>query len=196
MSSAKLLSCSIRDSQLTDYDISDFNAHEEPHYHTVLTNQQLPPQKPSALQEQRRRTTADSDDYVKVSEPIYDYPPKTEKKRISPTEAAQLQELYQEYDLGLDINVPGAASVQKPPPPGQHHRTVQVQNQQTQPNVIARQDSIPQSPQSVINVPISRRTEVPIQIQHQQQPGNQAFTYNVPIQERDDPRNLTTADMS
>ncbi|CAI2336127.1 unnamed protein product [Caenorhabditis sp. 36 PRJEB53466] len=185
----------VRDSQLTDYDISDFNAHEEPHYHTVLTNQQLQQQRPSAIQEERRRTTADSDDYVKVSEPIYDYPPKTEQKRISPTEAAQLQELYQEYDLGLDI--PGVAPIATKPPQ-QQQRPIQIQQQQVitnQPNVMIRQDSVPQSPRTVINVPISRKTEVPIQGQPQQQGSQPAFSYNVPVQVKDDPRNLATADL-
>ncbi|EFP09001.1 CRE-CPNA-1 protein [Caenorhabditis remanei] len=207
----------VRDSQLTDYDISDFNAHEEPHYHTVLTPQQLQyqqqqqllqqqqQQRPSAIQEERRRTTADSDDYVKVSEPIYDYPPKTTPtetvppKRISPTEAAQLQELYQEYDLGLDL--PGVAPIGgKPPVQQQGTRPLLIQQQQVQspgPNfnqgvqgVAIRQNSVPESPRTVINVPISRKTDVPIQQNQQNQ-----FSYNVPIQVKDDPRNLATADL-
>ncbi|CCD64642.1 Copine family protein 1 [Caenorhabditis elegans] len=194
----------VRDSQLTDYDISDFHAHDEPHYHTVLTPQQLQQnqqqhQQPSAID--RRRTTADSDDYVKVSEPIYDYPPKgheapvAEPKRISPTEAAQLQELYQEYDLGLDL--PGVAPIQGvAKPPVQQRTPLQIQQQvvqnvQNQPNMMARQNSVPESPRTVINVPISRKTDVPIQVQQQQ---NQ-FSYNVPIQVKDDPRNLATADL-
>ncbi|ULU03986.1 hypothetical protein L3Y34_017052 [Caenorhabditis briggsae] len=272
----------IRDSQLTDYDISDFHAHDEPHYHTVLTPQQLQQQqqtRPSAIQEERRRTTADSDDYVKVSEPIYDYPPKAGEpipvKRISPTEAAQLQELYQEYDLGLDL--PGVAPIGKPPqgrpalvhqqqvgqgpfaqgqgilgqgqgpypqasfaqgqgPQGQgqgplaHGQGQFIQGQGplgqgTGPypqgsfaqgqgplgqgqgqfyqgqgphspgqgplaqGVVTRQNSVPESPRTVINVPISRKGhEVPIQ-----------FSYNVPIQgsgpQNDDPKNLATADL-
>ncbi|EGT59243.1 hypothetical protein CAEBREN_28449 [Caenorhabditis brenneri] len=276
----------VRDSQLTDYDISDFNAHEEPHYHTVLTPQQQFQQaqqqqtRPSAIQEERRRTTADSDDYVKVSEPIYDYPPpKTPEvavapKRISPTEAAQLQELYQEYDLGLDL--PGVVPIgvgkqgqqggqgAQPPfgqagpqhgaqaqPPfgqavfgqqgqagqagqgvfgqagqaGQHGQppfgqpafaqqgpqhgaqgqppfgqAAQApfgqgaqppfgqQGAQGQPippprgqGIVIRQNSVPDSPRTIINVPISRKTDVPIQIQQ--------------VQVQDDPRNLATADL-
>ncbi|CAP38597.1 Protein CBR-CPNA-1 [Caenorhabditis briggsae] len=182
----------IRDSQLTDYDISDFHAHDEPHYHTVLTPQQLQQQqqtRPSAIQEERRRTTADSDDYVKVSEPIYDYPPKAGEpvpvKRISPTEAAQLQELYQEYDLGLDL--PGVAPIGKPPQ-GRPALVHQQQGPLAQ-GVVTRQNSVPESPRTVINVPISRKGhEVPIQ-----------FSYNVPIQgsgpQNDDPKNLATADL-
>ncbi|PIC43692.1 hypothetical protein B9Z55_004334 [Caenorhabditis nigoni] len=263
MRGENIIDMTIRDSQLTDYDISDFHAHDEPHYHTVLTPQQLQQQqqtRPSAIQEERRRTTADSDDYVKVSEPIYDYPPKAGEpvpvKRISPTEAAQLQELYQEYDLGLDL--PGVAPIGKPPqgrPALVHQQQVgqgpfgqgavaqgqgqfiqgqgqgpfsQAQGQFVQGShaqgqgpfapgqgplgqgqgqfyqgqgphspgqgplaqgVVTRQNSVPESPRTVINVPINRKGhEVPIQ-----------FSYNVPIQEtgpqNDDPKNLATADL-
>ncbi|CAI5440986.1 unnamed protein product [Caenorhabditis angaria] len=211
----------VRDSQLTDYDISDFNAHEsnwsEPGYQQI----------PQRIEEAQRRTTNDSDDYVKVNEPIYDYPPRptSEKKRISPTEAAQLQELCQEYDLGLDI--PGVASqrnqeqfrgepVQQQQFYQQHQdpfrrpdqdqfrgqqEPIQQQNfyqqqhqeptqehqfyQQNQ-DPFRRQDQAPQQqhqdpfhrqdsqPQTIINVPINRP---------------------IPIQGRDDPKNLATADL-
>uniref|UniRef100_A0A1I7TYZ7 VWFA domain-containing protein n=1 Tax=Caenorhabditis tropicalis TaxID=1561998 RepID=A0A1I7TYZ7_9PELO len=200
----------VRDSQLTDYDISDFNVNEDPQYHTLLTPEQHQQQQeqlqqqihPRTLQENRRRTTVDSDDYVKVSEPIYDYPPKvtnietTDPKRISPTEAAQLQELYQEYDLGLDL--PGVApiaglkqsqrQIQKSP-----LTTRQQQVQSLPQGIINCQNSVPESPRTVINVPISRKTEVPIQVQLQQSPAPNQFSYNIPVEECS--RALAAADL-
>ncbi|CAB3411465.1 unnamed protein product [Caenorhabditis bovis] len=133
----------------------------------MLTSVDGPPQSHQTLGVQRdqRRATADSDDYVKISEPIYDYPPKAaEPRRISPTEAAQLQELCQEYDFGLDI--PGVASI----PPTQ----------------------VAQSPMGVLNVPINKVLNVPIQQasqesrQQQQQQQGDGFIpepYNVVIEE-------------
>ncbi|CAD6192144.1 unnamed protein product [Caenorhabditis auriculariae] len=191
----------LRDSQLTDYDISDFNpveasndgsAWQETHFNA-----------PQAIQEQHRRTTADSDDYVKITEPIYDYPPRNEKA-ISPHEAAQLQELAQEYDFGLDI--PGVASppVQQPQPAQkelevQHNvtfvdpfgRPIQPFEAVPPPQQVRTQQASPPRPadQNVRNLPINiqRTFAAPNQQQNAQQ--------TVQIQGKDDPKNLADAEM-
>nr|CDJ83213.1 Copine domain containing protein [Haemonchus contortus] len=110
---------SYRDSDLTDYDISDFHR-DEPLYdrggapvsdtYRVNRNGVQPAGErtwPAPVGSDTRNTTGDSDEYVKVhADPIYDMPPRGEKA-MSPEEAKQLQELYQEYDFGMDVGPEG-----------------------------------------------------------------------------------------
>ncbi|KAJ1358066.1 hypothetical protein KIN20_016373 [Parelaphostrongylus tenuis] len=109
---------SFRDSELTDYDISDFHGNElafdngtapavDVHY-VVPKHDKVSPNgdavAPARITAANRNTTGDSDDFVKVQEPIYDTPPPPYvEKAMSPEEAKQLQELYQEYDFGIDL---------------------------------------------------------------------------------------------
>ncbi|PAV82683.1 hypothetical protein WR25_23489 isoform E [Diploscapter pachys] len=106
---------------------------------------------PGRIEDERlRHPTGGSDDsYVKVqAEPIYDFPPKSTPKQMSPEEARALQarpssspssadgfivdcvvsELYQEYDFGVDILPPGQGQ-QLPPqhPAGMSPRSRQAQ---------------------------------------------------------------------
>ncbi|VDL73287.1 unnamed protein product [Nippostrongylus brasiliensis] len=75
---------------------------------------------PATIGTTARHTTGDSDDYVKVhADPIYDTPPRAEKA-MSPEEAKQLQELYQEYDFGVDM-VPEASGPAQSFPLGSQH---------------------------------------------------------------------------
>ncbi|CAJ0605367.1 unnamed protein product [Cylicocyclus nassatus] len=103
---------SYRDSELTDYDISDFHGNEQAvgyapastfarFANTEQTEHTKPT--PAPITSADRNTTGDSDDFVKVNvDPIYDMPPNNEKG-MSPEEAKKLQDLYKEYDFGSDI---------------------------------------------------------------------------------------------
>ncbi|CAI4221473.1 unnamed protein product [Auanema sp. JU1783] len=97
---------SYRDSELTDYDISDFHVHE-PHYdHAASPTEDVQFVQAGSIQKEQRHETGDSDEYVKVQmEPIYDVPPGNEKV-MSNEEARQLQELCREYDFGMDLGMP------------------------------------------------------------------------------------------
>ncbi|KAK6738158.1 hypothetical protein RB195_020333 [Necator americanus] len=133
---------SYRDSDLTDYDISDFHGNEHifdnygssPAADVQFMNgaQRKPTDTVAApLSSGERRATGDSDEYVKVNaEPIYDMPPRNEKG-MSPEEAKQLQDLYKEYDFGIDIGTEGQPQHQSFPmnaqfsPPAMGHSMTQ-----------------------------------------------------------------------
>ncbi|EYC16790.1 hypothetical protein Y032_0032g2494 [Ancylostoma ceylanicum] len=117
---------SYRDSDLTDYDISDFHGTEhgfdnygtapaaDVHFVQGGQHPRAAPTVPAPIGSIDRNTTGDSDDYVKVhADPIYDMPPRNEKA-MSPEEAKQLQDLYKEYDFGIDIGPEGQAAQQFP----------------------------------------------------------------------------------
>ncbi|ETN82540.1 hypothetical protein NECAME_17684, partial [Necator americanus] len=135
---------SYRDSDLTDYDISDFHGNEHifdnygssPAADVQFMNgaQRKPTDTVAApLTSGERRATGDSDEYVKVNvEPIYDMPPRNEKG-MSPEEAKQLQDLYKEYDFGIDIGTEGQPQHQSFPmnaqfsPPAMGHSMTQYE---------------------------------------------------------------------
>ncbi|RCN49352.1 hypothetical protein ANCCAN_04603 [Ancylostoma caninum] len=117
---------SYRDSDLTDYDISDFHGTEhgfdnfgtapaaDVHFVQGGQHPRAAPMVPAPIGSVDRNTTGDSDDYVKVqADPIYDMPPRNEKG-MSPEEAKQLQDLYKEYDFGIDIGPEGQTAQQFP----------------------------------------------------------------------------------
>ncbi|VDM61353.1 unnamed protein product [Angiostrongylus costaricensis] len=108
---------SFRDSDLTDYDISDFHGNElgfdhgsalaaDVHY-VVPKRDSAPPNGdgvvPARISAANRNTTGDSDDYVKVQEdPIYDTP--YVDKAMSPEEAKQLQMSdIEKFNYTIDI---------------------------------------------------------------------------------------------
>ncbi|WKX95733.1 hypothetical protein Q1695_012300 [Nippostrongylus brasiliensis] len=154
---------SFRDSELTDYDISDFHRDEQACENNstapagdvrfVLPEREQPQSpaaeatSPATIGTTARHTTGDSDDYVKVhADPIYDTPPRAEKA-MSPEEAKQLQELYQEYDFGVDM-VPEASGPAQSFPLGSQHSSAPAPaapiNQQFQATTIRQPGIQPQ----------------------------------------------------
>ncbi|KAK5966270.1 VWFA domain-containing protein [Trichostrongylus colubriformis] len=114
-----------RDSELTDYDISDFHRDENHEHGAPIANAHfialeaaqptVEANFPAPVDSATRHTTGDSDEYVKVhADPIYDMPPRGEKA-MSPEEAKQLQELCQEYDFGMDMGPDGPTPPQSFP---------------------------------------------------------------------------------